>query len=180
MDNAGGTSEFGTGTIRYLSVSLSRHSLQSRPRSVFYSLSKTGNEISNQKNVRGPRKDDIGALVPGIRLLNSLSLAPSSVLPSQFRLWFASAQSNPSIPEPEAISLATSTPSGAWSVRPVLLKSVDTRGFMFFTNYGSRKADELESNGRAAMAVYWGAVHRQVRVFRRVEREEKERGVLRK
>ena len=108
--------------------------------------------------------------------VSSTPLTPSSVLPNpldQFRLWFTSAQSNPQIPEPEAISLATSTPSGVPSVRFVLLKRVDARGFVFFTNYTSRKAQEIESNSHAAMAIYWGAVHRQVRVVGKVERVEK-------
>ncbi len=68
------------------------------------------------------------------------------------------------------IALATSTPSGQPSVRIVLLKRVDERGFAFFTNYGSRKARELDANPRAAFTCYWPASQRQTRVEGTVER----------
>lgn len=71
---------------------------------------------------------------------------------------------------PEATALATATPAGAPSVRMVLLKVVDERGFVFYTNYGSRKAVELESNPRAALCFHWAVLERQVRVEGRVER----------
>lgn len=69
-----------------------------------------------------------------------------------------------------AIALATATPSGQPSVRIVLLKKVDERGFSFFTNYGSRKARELEANPRAAFSCYWPASQLQTRVEGAVER----------
>jgi len=72
--------------------------------------------------------------------------------------------------EATAVTLATATPDGRPSARVVLLKHVDERGFVFFTNYGSRKARELEANPRAALSVYWESIERQVRVEGRVER----------
>jgi pyridoxamine 5'-phosphate oxidase len=69
-----------------------------------------------------------------------------------------------------ACALATADASGAPSVRMVLLKEVDERGFVFHTNYRSRKALELESNPRAALCFHWESLHQQVRVEGRVER----------
>ena len=64
--------------------------------------------------------------------------------------------------EAEAVAVATATSDGAPSVRMVLLKGVDGRGLVFFTNYSSRKGRELEGNGRAALLFHWPAVGRQV------------------
>lgn len=76
--------------------------------------------------------------------------------------------------EPNAMSLATATPDGAPSLRLVLLKGVNTEGFVFFTNYLSRKAGELEANPRAALAFYWPELERQVRVEGTVSRTSDE------
>ncbi|MDH3638449.1 MAG: pyridoxamine 5'-phosphate oxidase [Gammaproteobacteria bacterium] len=70
---------------------------------------------------------------------------------------------------PDAVTLATSTAEGKPSARMVLLKSFDERGFVFFTNYGSRKASELKENPHAALVFYWGPLQRQVRVEGQVE-----------
>jgi len=66
------------------------------------------------------------------------------------------------------MALATATAGGKPSVRMVLLKGVDQRGFVFFTNYESRKAAELHVNRRAALVFYWRELNRQVRVTGRV------------
>lgn len=71
---------------------------------------------------------------------------------------------------PEAMTLATATPDGRPSARLVLLKQADERGFVFFTNYQSRKARELDSNAPAALVFYWPQLERQVRVEGKVER----------
>ncbi|MGH3424309.1 MAG: pyridoxamine 5'-phosphate oxidase [Nocardioidaceae bacterium] len=68
------------------------------------------------------------------------------------------------LPEPNAMALATATPGGVPSVRMVLLKGFDRRGATFFTNYESRKAGELETNPRAALAMLWHLLRRQVRI----------------
>jgi pyridoxamine 5'-phosphate oxidase len=68
------------------------------------------------------------------------------------------------LPEPNAIALATATPDGAPSVRFVLLKGIDDDGVRFFTNHESRKGRELAVNPRAALAMYWQAQQRQVRM----------------
>ena len=72
--------------------------------------------------------------------------------------------------EPTAFSLATVGPDGRPSVRIVLLKAADERGFVFYTNTQSRKGREIEATGRAAMCFWWGAIHRQIRIEGRVER----------
>ena len=85
----------------------------------------------------------------------------------QFRRWFRAVE-RAGVAEPNAMTLATTTPAGRPSARMVLLKGVDPRGFLFFTNYESRKARELASNPHAALVFYWNALHRQVRVSGRV------------
>lgn len=87
----------------------------------------------------------------------------------QFRRWFEEATLT-EIPEPNAMALATATPEGVPSVRMVLLRGFDERGFTFFTNYESRKGSELETNPQAALVFYWHDLERQVRVEGRVER----------
>jgi pyridoxamine 5'-phosphate oxidase len=77
----------------------------------------------------------------------------------------------------EAFAVATATPDGAPSVRIVLMKGVDEGGIVFFTNYSSRKGQELEWNPRAALLFHWPSLGRQVRVegpVTRVDRAESE------
>lgn len=79
------------------------------------------------------------------------------------------------IHEPNAIAVATVAPDGGPSVRMVLLKELDERGLVFYTNYGSRKAEELDASGRASVLFPWHDLQRQVRVegtVARVSREE--------
>src|SRR6185312_14933833 len=71
---------------------------------------------------------------------------------------------------PEAMTLATATREGKPSARLVLLKQVDERGFVFYTNYNSRKAAELDTNPQASLVFYWPQFERQVRVEGKVER----------
>jgi pyridoxamine 5'-phosphate oxidase len=73
-------------------------------------------------------------------------------------------------PDATAVALATADATGAPSVRMVLLKAVDAAGFVFFTNYESRKAGELDVNPRAALCFYWPVIGVQVRVEGGVER----------
>ena len=80
-----------------------------------------------------------------------------------FGQWFAAAR-KAGILLPEAMTLATASADGAPSARMVLLKGFDERGFEFYTNLGSRKADELTANPRAALCFYWGVLQRQVRI----------------
>lgn len=69
-----------------------------------------------------------------------------------------------------AVVLATADGDGVPAARVVLLKGVDARGFVFFTNYGSRKARQLDANPRAALCAYWEAIGEQIRIEGRVER----------
>jgi pyridoxamine 5'-phosphate oxidase len=95
---------------------------------------------------------------------------------AQFRTWFDEA-THAGILMPEAMTLATATRDGIPSARMVLLKGFDTNGFVFFTNYESRKANELEQNPRAALCFHWTVLQRQVRIegdVSRVSHEESE------
>ena len=86
-----------------------------------------------------------------------------------FRVWFDEAIASGSR-LPDAMTLATATKDGKPSARVVLLKQVDDEGFVFYTNYRSSKAKELEENPQAALVFYWTQLDRQVRVEGRVER----------
>lgn len=88
----------------------------------------------------------------------------------QFSQWLEEAKKNKTIIEPTAAALATATASGLPSVRMILLKGLDERGFVFYTNLKSRKSMELEQNPNAALDFYWMPLERQVRVEGRVER----------
>lgn len=81
----------------------------------------------------------------------------------QFQHWFDDAIAA-RLPLPEAMSLATVGTDGKPSSRMVLLKQVDTQGFVFFTNYRSAKAKELEANPHAALVFFWPQLERQVRI----------------
>jgi pyridoxamine 5'-phosphate oxidase len=87
----------------------------------------------------------------------------------QFELWFAEA-TEAGVRHPEAMSLATAGADGRPSVRMVLLRGHDGRGFTFFTNRSSRKARELDENPWAAAVLYWEPRERQVRMEGQVER----------
>ena len=87
---------------------------------------------------------------------------------AQFSVWFEQVRAVEA--DPTAMALATSTRDGRPSVRTVLLKGVDAGGFVFYTNYHSRKARELDQTGRAGLLFVWRAVERQVRIDGRVEK----------
>jgi len=87
----------------------------------------------------------------------------------QFARWYDAAQAVEK-PLPHAVALATATPAGRPSLRMVLLKGFDSGGFVFFTNYRSRKARELTQNPAASLLFYWGLLERQVRVDGRIVR----------
>lgn len=85
-----------------------------------------------------------------------------------FQSWYKQAErSEPSLPN--AVSLATADKNGVPSARMVLLKAVDERGFVFYTNCESRKGLELRANPRAALCFYWKSLNREVRVEGPVE-----------
>jgi pyridoxamine 5'-phosphate oxidase len=74
------------------------------------------------------------------------------------------------LPEPNAMTLATATRDGIPSARIVLLKGLDARGFAFYTNYESRKGQELADNPQAALVFLWTVLERQVRIEGQVEK----------
>ena len=95
----------------------------------------------------------------------------------QFERWFQEALARESA-EPSAMALATADRAGAPSVRIVLLRSYDRRGFVFYTNYESQKGQELAENPRAALVFHWPGLERQVRItgtVSRVSRDESAR-----
>lgn len=93
--------------------------------------------------------------------LDESSVSPDPIL--QFNAWFLEA-SHAGIKEPNAMTLATATAAGEPSARVVLLKDVSEDGFVFYTNYKSRKAQELLENPRVALVFFWPELERQVRV----------------
>jgi pyridoxamine 5'-phosphate oxidase len=86
-----------------------------------------------------------------------------------FENWFRAAERS-GVYLPEAVAVSTSTPDGSPSSRMVLLKSFDRDGFVFFTNYESRKARQIEANPNVAMLFHWAFLQRQVRIEGRAER----------
>jgi len=86
----------------------------------------------------------------------------------QFTRWFDQARQGEM--DPTAMSLATASTAGRPSVRTVLLKDMEEGAFVFYTNYGSLKAQELEATGEAALLFYWASLNRQVRISGQVER----------
>lgn len=106
---------------------------------------------------------------------SSENLSPSTVPADPldlFRHWFTSVQGT--VREPEAMALSTVSAEGIPSTRIVLLKQVDNRGFVFYTNYNSRKSREMDANPHASLALYWREVHRQVRAVGPVEKVSRE------
>ena len=91
---------------------------------------------------------------------------------AEFRALFTAAQAldRTRLPEPTAMTLATAAADGSPSARVVLLKGLDARGFVFYTNLGSRKAQELAADPRAALLFHWQPLEWQVRVEGPVER----------
>lgn len=91
----------------------------------------------------------------------------------QFLAWFGDAQRT-AVREPNAMTLATCTPDGLPAARIVLLKEADARGFVFFTDYRSAKARDLDATRWAALVFLWKELERQVRIVGRVERTSAE------
>lgn len=87
------------------------------------------------------------------------------------RAWLAEAEAaEPN--DPNAIALATVDAAGLPNVRMVLLKEIEPDGFVFYTNYGSRKGREIDASGKAAFVLHWKSLRRQIRVRGLTEREE--------
>jgi pyridoxamine 5'-phosphate oxidase len=103
-------------------------------------------------------------------------LLETDVLPDaieQFSVWFTEAKAA-GLREPNAMTLATADATGAPSARIVLLKDFDPRGFTFYTNYESRKGQELAANPRASLVFFWDQIERQVRIDGMVEKVSRE------
>ena len=87
----------------------------------------------------------------------------------QFQIWLEEALQT-DMPEPTAMNLATCTYEGKVSSRMVLLKNFDNRGFVFHTNYESKKAEDINANAQAALCFWWGDLERQVRIEGAIEK----------
>ena len=103
--------------------------------------------------------------------LDEASVAPDPL--TQFERWFSDAQ-RANLLDPNAMILATATADGRPSARVVLLKDYGPGGFVFFTDYRSRKSGELEANPRAMLLFFWGALERQIRIAGEVVRAPRE------
>lgn len=103
--------------------------------------------------------------------LEETSIDPDPI--KQFQSWLNDAVAA-QLPLPEAMTLATASPDGRPSARMVLLKQVDQDGFVFFTNYRSAKARQLDANPYASLVFYWPQLERQVRVEGSVDRTSEE------
>jgi len=90
----------------------------------------------------------------------------------QFSVWFEEAMHS-KLPEPNALILATATKEGIPSVRALLLKGFDEKGFIFYTNYESRKGKELAENKNASILFFWPEIERQIRLEGTVEKISK-------
>jgi len=90
-----------------------------------------------------------------------------------FKKWFAIAEKSEAN-DPNALSLATSSPDGIPSVRMVLLKDLNEKGFVFYTNFNSKKGNDLKNNPKASMCFHWKSIRRQIRVSGEVTVVDKE------
>jgi pyridoxamine 5'-phosphate oxidase len=92
-----------------------------------------------------------------------MTLHPHAAPFTRFADWFAAAQAS-EINDPNAVALATATPDGAPSLRVVLLKAWDERGFVFYTNLDSQKGREIAANPQVHLNLHWKSLQRQVRI----------------
>ena len=119
----------------------------------------------NQEQLENLREDNTGT---------PLSESNTKADPiKQFEVWFNEAQ-EANVPESNAMMLATATNDGRPSARIVLLKGVNEHGFMFYTNYLSRKGKEITKNPVGALTFFWAGMERQVRVEGTIEKLSKE------
>ncbi len=117
--------------------------------------------MKNKDNISEQRKDyKVGKLI-----MSELNENPIE----QFKLWLDQAIST-DMPEPTAMNLATYSKQDGLSSRMVLLKGIDECGFVFYTNYDSRKAQDLANCSVVALCFWWGALERQVRIEGNVEK----------
>jgi pyridoxamine 5'-phosphate oxidase len=122
-----------------------------------------------QSSIRNPQSIDVASLRKNYA---RQSLSETDVLPdpiAQFAVWFEEAL-NSQLLEPNAMTLATADRQGCPSARTVLLKGFDKQGFVFYTNYESRKGQALAENPQAALLFTWLELERQIRIEGTVEK----------
>lgn len=117
--------------------------------------------VMKQKDISDERKDY------SLASLNEDSVDADPI--KQFEQWLAEVRTTDQV-EPTAMNIATSTQSGEISSRMVLLKAVDVDGFSFFTNYDSKKSQDIKVNAQVALCFWWSSLERQVRVQGEVHR----------
>lgn len=107
---------------------------------------------------------------------DTLGLTPFSDPFKNFEQWFNEARRSGE-PLPEAMTLATASREGYPGARVVLLKSFSPRGFVFYTNYGSRKAHEIRQNSKVTLLFHWAALARQVRIEGRIAKTSRRESI---
>jgi len=142
-------------------------------------MTQLGQAMQRRRNIptEAPQPTAIGQAVADLRKdYGQASLNETDVMDDpmrQFTQWFEQAL-KAEVNEPNAMSVATVAANGRPSSRIVLVKQFDERGFTWYTNYGSRKAEELQDNPHAALLFFWSELERQVRIEGRVERTSDE------
>jgi len=127
------------------------------------------------KEIAEPGPDQLKVL-PHRQYVTADHLTPFTVASNpldQFHTWFMEALEGGKVNEPEAMTISTASKAGIPSSRMVLFKQLDRRGFVFYTNYTSRKSKEMDENPYASLVFYWREVHRSVRVVGKVEKVSK-------
>lgn len=119
----------------------------------------------NEQDIQNLRQDYTAAI------LSEKEISPNPI--KQFDKWFNEALAA-NVPEPNAMTLATATHDGRPSARIVLLKGFNQEGFMFYTNYLSRKGKEMAKNPLASVVFFWGPLERQVRIEGTIEKLSRE------
>ena len=123
-------------------------------------------EMADSLDIAGLRKEYT------LHGLHRKDLLPDPL--QQFKIWFEESARTAGDREPNAMTLATADRSGRPSARIVLLKGFDQRGFVFFTNYESRKGQDLLQNPRAALNFHWPWLERQIQIEGNVSRASRE------
>ena len=116
-----------------------------------------------------PDKIDISSIRKEYKLKGLSERYVDSSPFEQFDIWFKE-MLNSKLPEPTAVTLATATKEGKPSARALLLKGYNSDGFIFFTNYESRKGKEIEENNSGALLFFWPEIERQVRIEGTIEK----------
>ena len=118
-----------------------------------------------------PLNNDLAGIRKDYRLQSLLEKDVDAGAMKQFEIWWGQALES-EIDEPNAMTLATSTIDGQPSARIVLLKGIEPNGFVFFTNYNSRKGKQIQANPKVSLVFFWKELERQVRIEGSIKKVE--------